>query len=150
MNIYVRIGIVALLAVVVGIVVLSKQRDRASPATMANPESGPADAAAREPLPTLIELGAGKCAACKAMVPILERLEEDYAGRFNVQSIDVIEDKWAADAFRVRVIPVQVFTDAQGNELFRHEGFYAREDILAKWKELGYSFDDDAETPVGG
>jgi len=24
-----------------------------------------------------------------------------------------------------------------GKELFRHEGFYAKKDILAKWAELG-------------
>ncbi len=27
-----------------------------------------------------------------------------------------------------------------GKELFRHEGFFSREDILAKWKELGFAF----------
>jgi len=25
----------------------------------------------------------------------------------------------------------------KGNELFRHEGFYSKRDILGKWKELG-------------
>jgi thioredoxin 1 len=35
------------------------------------------------------------------------------------------------------MIPTQIFYDADGNELFRHEGFYAKEDILAKWAELG-------------
>ena len=27
-------------------------------------------------------------------------------------------------------------------ELFRHEGFYGREDILAKWRELGVDLPD--------
>jgi hypothetical protein len=27
--------------------------------------------------------------------------------------------------------------DAAGKELFRHEGFFGREDILAKWRDLG-------------
>ena len=26
---------------------------------------------------------------------------------------------------------------ATGEELFRHEGFFSREDILAKWRDLG-------------
>ena len=26
---------------------------------------------------------------------------------------------------------------ADGTELFRHEGFYGREEILGKWRELG-------------
>jgi thioredoxin 1 len=35
------------------------------------------------------------------------------------------------------VIPTQIFYDADGRDLFRHVGFFAKEDILAKWKELG-------------
>jgi thioredoxin 1 len=35
------------------------------------------------------------------------------------------------------MIPTQIFFDTAGKELFRHEGFFAREDILLKWKELG-------------
>ena len=30
-----------------------------------------------------------------------------------------------------------LFHAADGSELFRHEGFFSREDILAKWRELG-------------
>jgi thioredoxin 1 len=37
------------------------------------------------------------------------------------------------------VIPTQIFYDAAGRELFRHEGFFGKDDILAKWKELGVS-----------
>jgi thioredoxin 1 len=37
--------------------------------------------------------------------------------------------------------PTQIFYDAMGNELFRHEGFFSREDILAKWKDLGQDFE---------
>ena len=31
--------------------------------------------------------------------------------------------------------------DSEGKELFRHEGFYGKEDILGKWKELGFTFE---------
>ncbi len=47
------------------------------------------------------------------------------------------EHEEAVDAYRLRVIPTQVLFDASGKEVFRHEGFFAKEDILAKWKELG-------------
>ncbi len=39
------------------------------------------------------------------------------------------------------MIPTQIFYAADGKELFRHTGFYGREEILGKWKELGYEFD---------
>jgi thioredoxin 1 len=39
------------------------------------------------------------------------------------------------------MIPTQIFYAADGEELFRHTGFYSREEILDKWHELGYEFD---------
>ncbi len=35
------------------------------------------------------------------------------------------------------MIPTQIFYDADGKERFRHVGFFGKDDILAKWKELG-------------
>lgn len=92
-------------------------------------------------LPRLLDLGADKCVPCKMMAPILEELKETYEGQFDVQFIDVWRDPAPGRQYGIRVIPTQIFLDAQGNELFRHQGFMAREDILAKWAELGYEFD---------
>ena len=105
----------------------------------ANPDSQ--DTAAR-PLPKMLDLGAGKCIPCKMMEPILEELEKEYQGKFDVVFIDVRKNKSAGEQYGVRIIPTQIFFDAEGEELFRHEGFYSREDILGKWRELGYVFND--------
>jgi len=91
-------------------------------------------------LPRLLDLGADKCVPCKAMAPILEAMRETFRGRFDVEFIDVWKDPAGGRGYGVRIIPTQIFFDEQGNELFRHEGFYSREDILAKWSELGYEF----------
>ena len=40
-------------------------------------------------LPKLIDLGADKCIPCKAMAPILKDLKAEYAGRMDVEFIDV-------------------------------------------------------------
>ena len=88
-------------------------------------------------LPKLIDLGADKCIPCKAMAPILKDLKTEYAGRMDVEFIDVWQNPDAGKAFGVEMIPTQIFYDADGRELFRHTGFYGREDILDKWKELG-------------
>jgi thioredoxin 1 len=40
------------------------------------------------------------------------------------------------------MIPTQIFFDADGKELFRHEGFFSKEDILAKWKEFGVGIEN--------
>lgn len=91
-------------------------------------------------LPRLVDLGASKCIPCKMMAPILDQLRQDYAGRLEVTFIDVWENPRASEEHGVRMIPTQIFFDAQGNELFRHEGFYSRQEILDKWRDLGFDF----------
>ncbi|MDI6738930.1 MAG: thioredoxin family protein [Candidatus Edwardsbacteria bacterium] len=91
-------------------------------------------------LPKLVDLGAKKCVPCKLMAPILEDLGRDFKGKMDVVFIDVWENSGAGNQYKIRVIPTQIFFAPDGKELFRHEGFYSREDILKKWKELGYDF----------
>jgi thioredoxin 1 len=88
-------------------------------------------------LPRLVDLGANKCIPCKAMAPILDGLRTEYAGRLEVQFVDVWKDPDAAEPYRVRVIPTQIFYGADGRELGRHEGFIDRAQILERWKALG-------------
>ena len=73
--------------------------------------------------------------------PILDEMRETFDGQLGVEFIDVRRDRDAGRAHRVRVIPTQVFYDPEGNELFRHQGFYSRENILGKWRELGFEFE---------
>lgn len=96
----------------------------------------PQDAVAAE-LPRLVELGADKCIPCKMMAPILEELKTEYPAVFVVDFIDVWKNTEASTEYGIKVIPTQIFFAADGTELFRHEGFFAKEDILAKWQELG-------------
>ena len=109
----------------------------AAPPAEAAPEKEATAAGTTAGLPTLLDLGADKCVPCKAMVPVLDALRKEHAGRLNVEFIDVWKNPEAGEKHKIRMIPVQLFLDADGKELFRHEGFYAKEDILAKWKELG-------------
>jgi len=88
-------------------------------------------------LPVLIDLGADKCIPCKMMAPILEELKSEYEGTLIVEFIDVWKNPDEAPKYGIKLIPTQIFYDASGKELFRHEGFFSKEDILSKWKELG-------------
>ena len=90
-----------------------------------------------KPLPRLIDLGAGKCIPCKEMAPILEELAEAKTDYFEVTFLDVWENPDIAREYSVRIIPTQIFYAADEKELYRHVGFYSREQILAKWRELG-------------
>jgi thioredoxin 1 len=98
-------------------------------------------------IPRLVDLGSVTCIPCKMMAPILDDLRKEYAGRLQVNFVDVNRQTAATAQFGISVIPTQIFFDGDGNELFRHEGFFSKEDILAKWQELGVKFPD---KPAGG
>jgi thioredoxin 1 len=103
----------------------------------APPNVQPAVKAAAAGVPRLVDLGAGKCIPCKAMAPILEGLKTEYAGRMEVQFIDVWKDPDAGKAYGIHIIPTQIFYGADGKELARHQGFMGKEEILAQWKSVG-------------
>ena len=145
-----KIIIVAFLVLAVVIVIAVKQNGRegvpanvspktasAVPETKARMKNQNGDAEKSNALPRLVDLGAGKCIPCKMMAPILEELKEEYAGRLKVEFIDVWENPDAGGEYGIKLIPTQIFYDASGQELFRHEGFFSKEDILSKWKEFG-------------
>ena len=71
------------------------------------------------------------------MAPILDELKKEYAGKLEVEFIDVWKNPDAGKLYEIQMIPTQIFFDTSGKELFRHTGFYGKDDILAKWKELG-------------
>ena len=106
----------------------------------------PATNGLAESLPKLVDVGADKCIPCIKMAPILDDLKKDFAGQLDVQFVDAWKNREAADSYNIRLIPTQIFYAADGQELFRHTGFFSREEILAKWQELGYAF---KETPNG-
>ena len=140
-----RVIVVAVLVCAVGAVFVMKRRkpeQESVPAQVVAAETNDVEASGRkleatEPLPRLVDLGAGKCIPCKMMAPILEELKKEYAGTFEVEFIDVWENEEASEQYGIRIIPTQIFYDAAGKELFRHEGFFGKEEILAKWKEYG-------------
>lgn len=149
-----NIAIVTAVIVAAGIVFALKpnQIQPMKPAPAAAVETSHATPDAANPatpvtLPRLVDLGADKCIPCKMMAPILEELKNAYAGQMVVEFIDVWKNPDAGEPYGIRSIPTQIFYDANGKELFRHEGFFPKEDILAKWKELGVELTASAQAP---
>jgi thioredoxin 1 len=157
MNKIVKIAIVLILMLVVGAVIALKENKRADSETktLNNPVENAAVTEIQavetgktkevKALPRLVDLGADKCIPCKMMAPILEKLKKEYAGIFKVEFIDVWKNPNAGKKYGIRIIPTQIFFDIAGKELFRHEGFFSREDILAKWKELSVDIEKTRE-----
>ncbi|MEJ2698883.1 MAG: thioredoxin family protein [Desulfuromonadales bacterium] len=99
-----------------------------------------AGAVEKPALPRLVDLGADKCIPCRMMAPILDELKATYTDKLEVEFIDVWKHREEAERYGVRMIPTQIFYSPDGKELYRHQGFFAKEDILAKWRNLGYDF----------
>jgi thioredoxin 1 len=84
---------------------------------------------------TFIELGADKCIPCKAMQPVMREIAQEYKGTIQVVFYDVWKTPKYAKNYDIQMIPTQVFIDKNGEEIFRHVGFYAKKEIIKMLKE---------------
>ena len=94
-------------------------------------------------LPRLLDLGKGECIPCKMMAPILEEVTEEYRGKVIVEVIDVGDKPEAVKQYGMRIMPTQIFFDAEGKEVWRHEGFLPKEMIIERFGEMGVSPPDE-------
>lgn len=108
-----------------------------APAVETEAETTAATVPTTGPRPKLVDLGAGKCIPCKKMAPILEEAKKLYEGKADIEFIDVWENKSAGEPYGIRMIPTQIFFDATGKEVFRHEGFFPMEDIQKQFESMG-------------
>jgi len=88
---------------------------------------------------TFVELGSVGCIPCDKMQPIMKEIEEEYKGQVKVIFHDVktAEGQPYIKEFSVRAIPTQVFLDKDGNEYFRHLGFFAKDELIKVLKMQG-------------
>ena len=107
-------------------------REQAPPAM-----DNPVDKARNNGKPSLVDFGASGCRPCDMMTPILAHLKSKYEGRLNVLFVHVREEQILAARYGIQSIPVQVFFDSDGKELYRHTGFFPQYQIERKLLELG-------------
>jgi len=86
---------------------------------------------------TMLDLGANVCIPCKMMAPILKKMEKKYDGKAAIIFIDVWKYRDQAKRFGIRLIPTQLFFDAKGKEVYRHEGFMSAAAIVAQLEKMG-------------
>ena len=87
--------------------------------------------------PTMVDFGSKGCVPCDMLAPILDALQEKYDGKANIVVVLVGEEPVLASRYGVEVIPLQIFYDKTGKEVFRHVGFYPQKEIEQKLSEIG-------------
>jgi thioredoxin 1 len=88
---------------------------------------------------TFLELGSVGCIPCDKMQPIMKEITEEYKGQVKVIFHDVktAEGQPYKEKFKIRAIPTQVFLDKDGNEYYRHLGFFAKDKLVEVLKMQG-------------
>jgi len=97
----------------------------------------PLDRALEDGRPVVADFGRGVCIPCKEMKPILEELAAECEGKLAILIIEIDEYKALARRYRIRLIPTQIFFNAEGKEVYRHEGFMSKEALKQKFEEIG-------------
>jgi thioredoxin 1 len=86
---------------------------------------------------TFVELGSVTCIPCKQMQPVMKSIEEKFGDKVKVVFHDVWKDNEARKKYNIDLIPTQVFLDENGNEFFRHQGFFAENEIIKLFETRG-------------
>ena len=86
-------------------------------------------------VPVVLDLWATWCGPCKTLSPILERLADEYAGRWVLAKVDVDANPAIAQAFQVQSIP-SVFAVVGGRPLPLFQGALPEQQVRAYLEEL--------------
>jgi len=88
---------------------------------------------------TFIELGSVRCIPCKKMQKVIKSVEKKYGDQINTVFYDVWtpEGEPYAAAYKIDLIPTQVFLDDAGVEFYRHQGFFPEEELIKILKRKG-------------
>jgi thioredoxin 1 len=71
------------------------------------------------------------------MQPILDKLKKKFPDTLNIVFLHVRENQVLASRYGIQSIPVQAFFNAGGQEVFRHTGFFAEEEVMTLLEKMG-------------
>jgi thioredoxin-like negative regulator of GroEL len=88
--------------------------------------------------PKILEFDRKFCPICKASERVILAVKEAYSGQFEVEKLYIDEADVLFRRYKVAFVPTQVFLNAAGQEVARHEGVYKQETLIQKLRELKF------------
>lgn len=125
-------GVAGLLLALLAGVAMYLQRAQEPAAPEVGATTDPVALALAAGKPAVIEFGANACVSCREMKPVLAALAQSHGDRITVADVDILKERDYIGRYQIRLMPTQVFFDAQGRETGRHMGKISGEDILAR------------------
>jgi thioredoxin 1 len=88
--------------------------------------------------PTIIAFGMSHCYSCLAMSKMFTEILNQHP-EYQIYSVDGQKERLILrDKYKLKLMPVQLFFDAEGNEVFRHEGAYKKPILEIIMKKYGF------------
>ena len=125
------VGALLVLALTTGAWIYQQEAEL-EPAVASVLEADPVALALAAGTPAVIEFGANACVSCREMKPVLAGLVQSHGDRITVLDLDILKDRKLIAQHQIRLMPTQVFFDAQGRETSRNMGKISAEDILSR------------------
>lgn len=88
--------------------------------------------------PAIIEFARPSCPVCKTMEKILLEVKARSRGHWELHFAYIEPEEYLFKKFGVTIVPTQVFLDASGREVYRHEGLMSKEELIKKLQELQF------------
>jgi thioredoxin 1 len=88
--------------------------------------------------PALYEFGRKFCPVCRKNAVVLKEVEARHRGQIILRFLYIDTDEPLFREYGVTFVPTQIFLDAAGKEVYRHEGPIDQEELVAKLKELNF------------
>jgi thioredoxin 1 len=89
-------------------------------------------------LPQILEFDRKFCPVCRASERVILAVKNQYSGQFEVKKLYIDEADSLFRRYKVAIVPTQVFLNAAGQEVGRHEGVYKKEVLIQKLREMKF------------
>lgn len=87
--------------------------------------------------PVFLEIGSDHCHSCQEMGKMLYNVKQKHPS-YNLNFINIAEDRDIAIKLKVMMIPTQIVYDANGSEVVRHVGKLEQDELDEVFKDGGF------------